>query len=197
MAAVSPPFFCAPIPRGLFFGRSRCREIMLAIGTYALYCGMKKIAALFMAATGIAYAQTYNCDAANETLVIKGKGNSVADLNITSSVGSLEIGAAAGGISATDVSNGLNVGDVGNVNVSGTNVNVLDGKTVSGDIVSTAHQRRLRRGHRLQHHRTVARLCRLRRGDFGRNLPQHERGHTVQLLKKRSAQKIPNCASFS
>lgn len=51
---------------------------MLAIGTYALYCGMKKIAALFMAATGIAYAQTYNCDAANETLVIKGKGNSVA-----------------------------------------------------------------------------------------------------------------------
>lgn len=110
---------------------------MLAIGTYALYCGMKKITALFMAATGIACAQTYNCDAANETLVIKGKGNSVADLNITSSVGSLEIGAATGDISATDVSNGLNVGDVGNVNVSGTNVNVLDGKTVSGDIVST------------------------------------------------------------
>lgn len=110
---------------------------MLAIGTYALYCGMKKITALFMAATGIACSQTYNCDAANETLVIKGKGNSVADLNITSSVGSLEIGAATGGISATDVSNGLNVGDVGNVNVSGTNVNVLDGKTVSGDIVST------------------------------------------------------------
>ncbi len=110
---------------------------MLAIGTYALYCGMKKITALFMAATGIACAQTYNCDAANETLVIKGKGNSVADLNITSSVGSLETGAATGDISATDVSNGLNVGDVGNVNVSGTNVNVLDGKTVSGDIVST------------------------------------------------------------
>ena len=110
---------------------------MLAIGTYALYCGMKKITALFMAATGIACAQTYNCDAANETLVIKGKGNSVADLNITSSVGSLEIGAATGGISATDVSNGLNAGDVGNVNVSGTNVNVLDGKTVSGGIVST------------------------------------------------------------
>lgn len=110
---------------------------MLAIGTYALYCGMKKITALFMAATGIACAQTYNYDAANETLVIKGKGNSVADLNITSSVGSLEIGAATGDISATDVSNGLNVGDVGNVNVSGTNVNVLDGKTVSGDIVST------------------------------------------------------------
>lgn len=76
-------------------------------------------------------------DAANETLVIKGKGNSVADLNITSSVGSLEIGAATGDISATDVSNGLNVGDVGNVNVSGTNVNVHDGKTVSGNIVST------------------------------------------------------------
>ena len=110
---------------------------MLAIGTYALYCGMKKITALFMAATGIAYAQTYNYDAANETLVIKGKGNSVADLNITSSVGSLEIGAATGDISATDVSNGLNVGDVGNVNVSGTNVNVFDGKTVSGNIVST------------------------------------------------------------
>lgn len=110
---------------------------MLAIGTYALYCGMKKITALFMAATGIACAQTYNYDAANETLVIKGKGNSVADLNITSSIGSLEIGAATGDISATDVSNGLNVGDVGNVNVSGTNVNVLDGKTVSGDIVST------------------------------------------------------------
>ncbi|WYJ07917.1 hypothetical protein P3B99_002085 [Opitutia bacterium KCR 482] len=101
---------------------------------------MKKITALFMAATGIACAQTYNYDAANETLVIKGKGNSVADLNITSSVGSLEIGAATGDISATDVSNGLNVGDVGNVgnvNVSGTNVNVLDGKTVSGNIVST------------------------------------------------------------
>lgn len=110
---------------------------MLAIGTYALYCEMKKITALFMAATGIACAQTYNYDAANETLVIKGKGNSVADLNITSSIGSLEIGAATGDISATDVSNGLNVGDVGNVNVSGTNVNVLDGKTVSGDIVST------------------------------------------------------------
>lgn len=110
---------------------------MLAIGTYALYCGMKKITALFMAATGIVCAQTYNCDAANESLVIKGKGNSVADLNITSSVGSLEIGAATGGISATDVSNGLNVGDVGNVNVSGTNVNVLNGKTVSGNIVST------------------------------------------------------------
>ncbi len=110
---------------------------MLAIGTYALYCGMKKITALFMAATGIACAQTYNYDAANETLVIKGKGNSVADLNITSSIGSLEIGAATGDISATDVSNGLNVGDVGNVNVSGTNVNVLDGKTVSGNIVST------------------------------------------------------------
>lgn len=110
---------------------------MLAIGTYALYCGMKKITALFMAATGIACAQTYNYDAANETLVIKGKGNSVADLNITSSVGSLEIGAATGDISATDVSNGLNVGDVGNVNVSGTNVNVLDGKTVSDNIVST------------------------------------------------------------
>ena len=110
---------------------------MLAIGMYALYCGMKKITALFMAATGIACAQTYNYDAANETLVIKGKGNSVADLNITSSVGSLEIGAATGDISATDVSNGLNVGDVGNVNVSGTNVNVLDGKTVSGNIVST------------------------------------------------------------
>lgn len=110
---------------------------MLAIGMYALYCGMKKITALFMAATGIACAQTYNYDAANETLVIKGKGNSVADLNITSSIGSLEIGAATGDISATDVSNGLNVGDVGNVNVSGTNVNVLDGKTVSGDIVST------------------------------------------------------------
>lgn len=110
---------------------------MLAIGTYALYCGMKKITALFMAATGIACAQTYNYDAANETLVIKGKGNSVADLNITSSVGSLEIGATTGDISATDVSNGLNVGDVGNVNVSGTNVNVHDGKTVSGNIVST------------------------------------------------------------
>ncbi len=110
---------------------------MLAIGTYALYCGMKKITALFMAATGIACAQTYNYDAANETLVIKGKGNSVADLNITSSIGSLEIGAATGDISATDVSNGLNVGDVGNVNVSGTNVNVHDGKTVSGNIVST------------------------------------------------------------
>lgn len=110
---------------------------MLAIGTYALYCGMKKITALFMAATSIACAQTYNYDAANETLVIKGKGNSVADLNITSSVGSLEIGATTGDISATDVSNGLNVGDVGNVNVSGTNVNVHDGKTVSGNIVST------------------------------------------------------------
>ncbi len=95
-------------------------------------------------ATGIACAQTYSYDAANETLVIKGKGNSVADPNITSSIGSLEIGAATGDISATDVSNGLNVGDVGNVNVSGTNANVLDGKTVSGGSFAArlyAHQR--------------------------------------------------------
>ena len=105
---------------------------MLAIGTYALYCGMKKITALFMAATGIACAQTYNCDAANETLVIKGKGNSVADLNITSSIGSLEIGAATGDISATDVSNGLNVGDVGNVNVSGNIVSTTDFTLTNG-----------------------------------------------------------------
>lgn len=105
---------------------------MLAIGTYALYCGMKKITALFMAATGIACAQTYNYDAANETLVIKGKGNSVADLNITSSVGSLEIGAATGDISATDVSNGLNVGDVGNVNVSGNIVSTTDFTLTNG-----------------------------------------------------------------
>lgn len=105
---------------------------MLAIGTYALYCGMKKITALFMAATGIACAQTYNCDAANETLVIKGKGNSVADLNITSSIGSLEIGAATGDISATDVSNGLNVGDVGNVNVSGNIVSTTNFTLTNG-----------------------------------------------------------------
>lgn len=105
---------------------------MLAIGTYALYCGMKKITALFMAATGIACAQTYNYDAANETLVIKGKGNSVADLNITSSVGSLETGAATGDISATDVSNGLNVGDVGNVNVSGNIVSTTDFTLTNG-----------------------------------------------------------------
>lgn len=93
---------------------------------------MKKITALFMAATGIACAQTYNYDAANETLVIKGKGNSVADLNITSSVGSLEIGAATGDISATDVSNGLNVGDVGNVNVSGNIVSTTDFTLTNG-----------------------------------------------------------------
>ena len=53
------------------------------------------------------------------------------------SVGSATVSNATGDISATDVSGGLNVGDVGNVNVSNTNVNVLDGKTVSGDIVST------------------------------------------------------------
>lgn len=93
---------------------------------------MKKITALFMAATGIACAQTYNYDAANETLVIKGKGNSVADLNITSSVGSLEIGAATDDISATDVSNGLNVGDVGNVNVSGNIVSTTDFTLTNG-----------------------------------------------------------------
>lgn len=93
---------------------------------------MKKITALFMAATGIACAQTYNYDAANETLVIKGKGNSVADLNITSSVGSLETGAATGDISATDVSNGLNVGDVGNVNVSGNIVSTTDFTLTNG-----------------------------------------------------------------
>ena len=53
------------------------------------------------------------------------------------SVGSATVNNAAGDISAANVANGLNVGDVGNVNVIGTNVNVLDGKTVSGNIVST------------------------------------------------------------
>lgn len=53
------------------------------------------------------------------------------------SVNSATVNNAVGDISATNVTNGLNVGDVGNIRVSGTNVNVLDGKTVSGDIVST------------------------------------------------------------
>jgi len=92
----------------------------------------------------------------------KMKFDTVADLTITTSVGSLEIceatGAvtvdtvetsanisnavsvaiktARGDITATNVSNGLTVGDAVNVTVSGTNVNVLDGKTVRGDIVS-------------------------------------------------------------
>lgn len=53
------------------------------------------------------------------------------------SVNSATVNNAVGDISATNVTNGLNVGDVGNIRVSGTDVNVLDGKTVSGDIVST------------------------------------------------------------
>lgn len=40
---------------------------------------MKKFTALFLAAAGVLNAQTYNYDAANETLTITGKGNSVAD----------------------------------------------------------------------------------------------------------------------
>lgn len=85
----------------------------------------------------------------------KMKFDSVAGLNITASVAvlvtienangnvsfnsvnSATVNNAVGDISATNVTNGLNVGDVGNIRVSGTNVNVLDGKTVSGDIVST------------------------------------------------------------
>ncbi len=92
----------------------------------------------------------------------KMKFDTVADLTITTSVGSLEIGEATGavsvdtvetsanisnavsvaiktargGITATNVSNGLTVGDAVNLTVSGTNVTVLDGKTVSGDIIS-------------------------------------------------------------
>lgn len=58
--------------------------------------------------------------------------------NVTfNSVGSATVSNASGNVSATNVSGGLNVGDVGNVNVSATNVNVLDGKTVGGDIVSS------------------------------------------------------------
>lgn len=44
---------------------------------------------------------------------------------------------ASGDISATNISNGLTVGNVGNVNVSNANVNVLDGGTLGGDIVSS------------------------------------------------------------
>lgn len=44
---------------------------------------------------------------------------------------------ASGDISAANVANGLSVGNVGNVNVSNADVNVLDGGTVVGDIVSS------------------------------------------------------------
>lgn len=44
---------------------------------------------------------------------------------------------ASGDISATNISNGLTVGNVGNVNVSNADVNVLDGGTLGGDIVSS------------------------------------------------------------
>ena len=40
---------------------------------------MNKITALFFAAAGVVCAQTYDYDAANETLTITGKGNSAAD----------------------------------------------------------------------------------------------------------------------
>lgn len=55
------------------------------------------------------------------------------------SVNSARVNNAVGDISATNVTNGLVVGDVGNIRVSRTNVHVLDGKTVSGDIVSTTN----------------------------------------------------------
>ena len=40
---------------------------------------MEKIAASLLATAGIACAQTYNYDSSSETLVITGKGNTVAD----------------------------------------------------------------------------------------------------------------------
>lgn len=40
---------------------------------------MEKIAASLLATAGIACAQTYNSDSSSETLVITGKGNTVAD----------------------------------------------------------------------------------------------------------------------
>ncbi len=55
-----------------------------------------------------------------------------------STVGTATVNNATGDITATDIANGLNVGNVANVNVGNTNVNVLDGKTVSGDIVSSS-----------------------------------------------------------
>lgn len=42
---------------------------------------MEKIAASLLATAGIACAQTYNYDSSSETLVITGKGNTVADRN--------------------------------------------------------------------------------------------------------------------
>ena len=63
-------------------------------------------------------------------------GDASGNISIVNS-SSATIANASGDISATDVANGLNVGNVGNVNVSNTDVNVLDGGTVSGDIVSS------------------------------------------------------------
>lgn len=54
-----------------------------------------------------------------------------------STVGTATVNNATGDITAIDIANGLNVGNVANVNVGNTNLNVLDGKTVSGNIASS------------------------------------------------------------
>ena len=56
--------------------------------------------------------------------------------NINNITGSATVNTANGDISAVNVQDGLNVGNVQNINVNNTNVNVLDGGTVAGNIVS-------------------------------------------------------------
>lgn len=72
----------------------------------------------------------------NAVLVTIENANGNVSFNL---VNSARVNNAVGDISATNVTNGLVVGDVGNIRVSRTNVHVLDGKTVSGDIVSTTN----------------------------------------------------------
>ena len=55
---------------------------------------------------------------------------------VSNVTGSATVNTANGDISAVNVQGGLNVGNVQNINVNNTNVNVLDGGKVSGNIVS-------------------------------------------------------------
>ena len=63
--------------------------------------------------------------------------NANGTVNFDTLSGSATVNNATADISASSVAGGLNVGDVKNINVSDTNVNVLDGKTVDGNIVSS------------------------------------------------------------
>ena len=63
-------------------------------------------------------------------------GTATGNVSVSNSSSATVIN-ASGDISATNISNGLTVGNVGNVNVSNANVNVLEGGTLGGDIVSS------------------------------------------------------------